>query len=130
MAVVDLGTRTLEVGSLPAVYDPFPYDETLAYGIGAIFASPDFDNIFSYAVVNFEIAVPSQPAFELQPSTQLEIKPGVKLFYFAASPLFRGNGTCTIIVERFSFYRGGVDTVPLTLQLLYDNAVTVATWRG
>ncbi len=130
MAVVNLGIEDLNVGELPATYTPFPYDQNLAYAIGAVFQSPDFPNIFSYCEVTFEVTVNNQPVLQLAPKTRLEIFPEVQLFYFPASPLFRGNGTCQIQVERYSFYRGGVDTVPVQLSIFYDDAITVPSWRA
>lgn len=130
MAIVSLGSFALFTGQPAVVYNPFNYDQTQAYAIGAVFTAPSFVQVFSYITIKYSIAVVGQPVFETAPTFRLDIEPEVQLFYFAASSLFRGNGTCQVVAERMPVFRGGADGLPVTMELLYDDAVTVPSWRN
>lgn len=128
MAIVDLGTNALTTGSTPVGYTPFTYDQTLAYGIGCIFSSPNFNSIFSFIRVRAVINVPGQPAFADVTNFDLEILNIIQLFFFPASPLYRGNGTVQFFAQRLPRWKGAGDGTDVSLQLLYDDAITVPSW--
>lgn len=129
MAVVDLGTFVLNIGDNPVTYTAFPFVQTLGYGIGAIFTSPNFSNIVSFVRVRALFVVPGQPPVFWSEPLDLEVIPGIQLMLLPASSLYRGDGTIELTAERRSFWTGGGDGTPLTMQLLYDDAVTTPTWR-
>ncbi len=128
MAIVDLGTNALATGTGPVAYTAFPYDQTLAYGIGAIFTSPNFNSIFSFVRIRAVINVPAQPAFADATNFDLSIENIIQLFFFPASPLYRGSGTVQFFAERLPRWKGAGDGTPVSLQLLYDDAITVPSW--
>ena len=131
MALVDLGTRSLQVGNVPSIYDPFPFLRTDAYLFGAVFNIQNLANIFSDITIRFLIDIPGLPDFLAPEPIRLEIVPVLSTFYYPFSPLFQGDGEASIIVERNSFIRGTGDADSLvSLNLFYDDAVTVPTWRG
>lgn len=130
MAIVDLGTNILTTGGSPIGYTPFTYDQTLAYGIGVIFSSPNFNSIFSFVRVRALINVPGQPAFADVTNFDLQIVNVIQLFFFPASPLYRGSGTCTFFAERLPRWKGAGDGTSVSMQLLYDDAITVPSWRA
>lgn len=130
MAIVDLGTNILTTGTGPIGYTSFNYDQTLAYGIGVIFSSPNFNSIFSFVRVRALINVPGQPAFADVTNFDLQIVNVIQLFFFPASPLYRGNGTCTFFAERLPRWKGAGDGTSVSMQLLYDDAITVPSWRA
>ena len=130
MAVINLGAFDIFTGQPPVEYTPFAYDQTQAYAIGAVFTATSFVEVFSYVNIKFKIEVAGQPAFETAPVTRVDIRPLVQLFYFPASSLFRGNGTCTVVAERIPVFRGGADGLNVNMALFYDDAVTVPSWRN
>lgn len=130
MAIVSLGQFPLFTGQPPVSYTPFGYDENLAYAIGGVFTAPSFVQVFSYVNIRFKVSVSGQPDFETAPDLRVDIRPDVQLFYFPASPLFRGSGNCTIVAERIPVFRGGADGLPVEMSLFYDDAVTVPSWRA
>ena len=130
MAIVDLGTQTLTTGLNPVPYTPFAYDENLAYSIGVILTSSNFNQIFSYIRVRTLLQVPGFPAYSPIWCEEIEIIPVNQLFFFPASPLFFGSGTCQFFAERLPRWRGAGDATVCTMQLLYDDALTVPSWRA
>ena len=130
MAIVDLGTNNLTTGGAITVYTPFSYDQTLAYGIGIVLTSSNFNSIFSFIRIRALINVPGQPAFADIRNYDIQIVNIVQQFFFAASPLYRGNGTCTFTAQRLPRWKGAGDGTTVTMQLLYDDAITVPSWRA
>lgn len=130
MAVINLGAFDIFTGQPAVLFTPFAYDQTLAYAIVAQFTAPSFVQIFSYVRVRFKVEVVGQPALETEPPIRVDIRPDFQLFYFPASSLFRGNGTCTVEAERIPVFRGGADGLPVNMALFYDDAVTVPSWRN
>ena len=129
MAIVDLGTFALNIGDNPVAYIPFPFDQTQGYGVAAVFTSTDFDGIVSIVRVRPQFIVPGQPpVFQSEPY-DLEVRPGIQLMFVPGSALYRGNGNIEMVAERVSFWTGGGDGIPLTMQLIYDDAITTPTWR-
>ena len=100
MAIVDLGTNNLTTGGTFEVYTPFSYDQSLAYGVGIVFTSSNFNSIFSFVRIRALIDVPGQPVFADIRNYDIQIVNIVQQFFFAASPLYRGNGTCTFTAQR------------------------------
>ena len=129
MAIVDLGTNALAVGSPPVSYLPFPYLITEAYGIGVVFSTPVFDNIFSFVRVRAQWEVTGLPPFFSADYYDLEVIAGIQIILIPASALYFANGTLTLFAQRRPFYTGAGDGPALTMQLLYDDAVTTPTWR-
>lgn len=130
MVVVNLGNFDIFTSQPAVQFLPFNYDQTLAYALAAIFTAPTFTGVYSYVIIRFKIAVPGQIEFELHSDTRLDIRSDPQLFYFPASSLFRGDGTCTVEAERIPVFRGGADGLPVNMTLLYDDAVTVPSWRN
>lgn len=130
MAIVDLGTLNLVVGGGPVAYAAFPYDATTAIGVGAIFSSPNFGSIFSYVEIRVGILSGSLPLFLNAEPIRLDVSSVIQVMFVPFSPLYFGNGNCILTAERIPFWRGAGDGTPLTLNLLYDDALTVPTWRG
>ena len=130
MAIVDLGTQPLSTGLTPVGYTAFTYDQTLAYGIGCIFSSANFNTIFSFVRIRAVINVPGQPAFTVADFYDLEILNFIQLILFPCSPLFRGNGTVQFFAERLPKWKGAGDGTSVSLQLLYDDAITTPSWRA
>lgn len=130
MAIVDLGTQNMVTGLNPVAFTPFAYDQTQAYGIGCLFTSGNFNLIFSDIRIFAVITMPSFPTFYDARPIIIEINAIPQLFFWAASPLFFGSGDVTFIAERRPRWRGAGDGTPVTLQLLYDDAITVPSWRA
>lgn len=131
MAVVNLGTETLIIGQNPVQFLPFPYDATQAYLIAGVFGVGDFSSIFSRARIRALL----EPAPGLQfyhPDVQtLDILDGIVTFWLPMSPLFLGSGTVTLEAERLANRYGGADNqTAVTLNLLYEDTISVPTWRG
>ena len=129
MAIIDLGTNALSVGQPPVAFTPFPYLITEAYGVGAVFSTPVFDSIFSFVRVRPQWQVTGLPPFFSADYYDLEVIAGIQIILIPASALYFANGTLTLFAQRRPFYAGAGDSPPLTLQLLYDDAVTTPTWR-
>lgn len=129
MAIIDLGTNALQIGQPPVTYLPFPFLITEAYGIGVVFATPNFSTIFSFVRIRTEWSVAGLPPFFSSDYYDLEVIAGIQIILIPASALYFANGTLTLYAQRRSFYVGGGDGQPLTMQLLYDDAVTTPTWR-
>lgn len=130
MAIINLGSRPLIVGASPVLFDPFFYDQTQAYMIAANISVSNVANVYSFLRARAIVNVSSQPPFYLAPYTDLEIFGGLQSFFFAASSLFRGDGTCTLEFERLPVTFGSGDTPDVNVTLFYDNAVTVNSWRN
>ena len=130
MAIVDLGTQNMVTGALPVAFTAFPYDQTQAYGIGCLFTSGDFNLIFSDIRLFAVITMPTFPTFYDSREIIIEINATPQLFMWAASPLFFGSGDVVFIAERRPRWRGAGDANPVTLQLLYDDAISVPSWRA
>ena len=130
MAIIDLGTNGLITGAGPVAYTAFTYDQNSAYGIGCIFTSANFNSIFSFVRIRALINVPGQPPFIEATNYDLQILNIIQLFLFPCSPLFRGNGTVQFFAERLPRWKGAGDGTNVSLQLLYDDAITVPSWRA
>ena len=129
MIIVDLGTFTLNVGDNPTMYTPFSFVQSQGYGVGAIFTTPNFSNILSFVRVRPRFIVPGQPPVFSADAYDLEVFPGIQLMLIPASTLYRGDGTIELFADRRSFWTGGGDGTPLSMQLLYDDDLSTPTWR-
>lgn len=130
MAIVDLGTLNLETGFPPVAFAAFPYNATTAIGVGAIFTSADFNNIFSYVELRTTILSGTLPPFIENTVYRLDILSVIQIVLIPFSPLYFGNGNCIIIAERKPLFRGAGDGTQVSLNLLYEDTLTVPTWRG
>lgn len=130
MAVVSLGKFELFTSQPAVQYNPFPYDQTQAYAIAAVFTAPSFVQIFSWIAIRYRIEVVGQSAFETEPAFRVDIRPLPQLFYFPASSLFRGDGDCIVEAERIPVFRGGADGLSVEMELFYDDAISVPSWRN
>lgn len=130
MAIVDLGTQPLFVGGSPTAYAGFPYDATTAIGIGIVFSSPNFSNIFSRIQLRVSLISSGLPVFIDAQPYNIDVLNVIQIQLIPFSPLYFGNGTCILIAERIPFWRGAGDGTPLSMNLLYDDAVTVPSWRA
>ena len=130
MAIVDLGNLNLVTGFPPVAYTAFPYDQNTAVGVGCIFSSSDFGNIFSFVRLRVSILSGSLPLFIDQTVYQLDIINVPQVVLIPFSPLYFGNGDCILLAERRPIFRGGGDGTQVSLNLLYDDALTVPSWRA
>lgn len=131
MAIVNLGTRPLIVGSNPVVYDPFPFLRTQAYLFGCTFTIGNPNNIFSNVIIKTLIDIPGLPNFIGATVVEVDIVPVLSTFFYPFSPLYNGDGQAFILAERNSFQRGTAEAdSTVDLNIIYDNAVSTPTWRG
>lgn len=131
MAIVNLGTRNLIIGDAPSVFDPFPFIRTEAYLFAATFTIANPANIFSDVTIKVFIDIPGLPDFLGAETVKLDIVSVLSTFYYPFSPLYQGDGQAFIIAERKSFIRGTAEAdSDVSLNLIYDDAITVPTWRG
>lgn len=130
MAIINLGTRSVQTGGAVQQFDPFAFNETQAYLIAANMAVSNIANIFSFIRVRPLIDISGQPDFYITPYVDLEIRQVLQGFYFPASSLFRGSGNVIFEIERLPFSRGYGDVVSVDVTLLFDNAFTVNSWRN
>ena len=130
MAIVNLGNLDLVTGFPPVAYTPFPYDATTAIGIGCIFSSSNFGNIFSFVQIRVGISAGTLPFFIDSVVYRLDIINVPQYILIPFSPLYFGNGTCTLIAERRPTFRGAGDGTQVSLNILYEDTLTVPTWRG
>lgn len=130
MAIINLGTRNVQVGGATQQFDPFVFDQTQAYLMVANMAVANVNNIFSFIRFRTLIDIPGQPDFYITPYVDLEIRPVLQGFYFPASSLFRGSGNVLFEIERLPFTRGYGDIVSVDVSLFFDNAFTVNSWRN
>lgn len=129
MAIIDLGMRELVTGLSPVTFDAFSYQQQRAYAINALMTTPDFNLIYSYVRVKPRILPNGEIPFLLDYTVELEVIPGVQLFYLPASSLFQSNGDVILEAERLPRWRGAGDARPMTLQLTYDDNNTTQSWR-
>lgn len=130
MAIVNLGNLDLVTGFPPVAYTAFPYDASSAYGIGAIFSSADFGNIFSYVELQVSIISGALPLFLDATIYRLEIINVPQIVLIPFSPLYFGSGDAILIARRRPTFRGAGDGTQVSLTLLYDDAITVPSWRA
>ena len=117
MAVINLGTRSVDVGGAPQLFDPFVYSQSQAYLIAANMTVSNINNVFSFIRVRPLITVSSQPSFYVAPYTDLDIRAVLQAFYFPASSLFRGDGSVVFELERLPFSAGYGDTTSVQVTL-------------
>ena len=130
MALIDLGTQPLVIGATPVLFTPFAYDFTQAYLIGGTFTASTFNSIFSNVRVDVIISPAPNLLFYHPEPTILTIRPGLLSFFVPMSQLFLASGTATIQAERLPFVRGGADSpTTITLNLFYEDTVSVPSWR-
>ena len=131
MAIVALGSLPMVVGALPSVFQPFNYDQNLAYSGFALFTVDNINNIFSRIQIRGLINIPGLPAYLADEIVELPITATPVSFYYPFSPLMLGNGSCTFIAERLSNIRGTAESdSAVTLSLFYEDAITVPSWRA
>lgn len=128
MTIVDLGTRPLVIGQLPAIFNSFNYRDRDAYGIYCSFAVDNVDNVFSFARLRYFIEVGGNPGFYDGNYIDVEILNTPQMVFFPSSRLYNGDGAMTIHVERRSFYVAGDDGVGVDMSITYDDAVAVQSW--
>ncbi len=129
MAIVNLGTRVLNVGDNPAAYNAFDYIEDKAYAIYADFTVANFSCITSFIRIRPLVRRGGQPNRLLADYIDLTPLARPQLFYIPCSKLFGGDGNIRIFAERLSFWTGGGDGEPLSLELSYDDELETQTWR-
>lgn len=122
MALQDLGTFTLTVGSLPSIYLPFQFNRRRGYGVRATFAASDFNSIFSFVRVTPFIDVAGEPSVYLADYVDLEILGQTQLFFFLGSDVYGGDGDVIFHAQRLSRYIGGDDLVNVTLNLAIEDS--------
>lgn len=130
MALVDLGTFPLNTGAPFIAYPPFTYDQNTAIGLGCIFTSTDFNNIFSSVELRTFLTPTGIPSFIESTKYPLDIINVIQVVLIPFSPLYFNSGTCSILARRIPTFRGAGDGTPVSLQLIYDDAVTVPSWRA
>ncbi len=131
MAIVDLGTRPLIVGNNPVVFDGFSFLRTEAYLFATTFTIANPNNIFSNVLIKTLIDIPGLPNFIGATAITIDIVPVLSTFFYPFSPLYNGDGEAFFFIERIPFIRGGAEAdSDVSLNIIYDDAVTVPTWRG
>ena len=130
MAIVDLGTLDPRVGMGRMPFDPIPFVQSSAYGIGFNISVANESSIFSFLRVWFFVSVSGQPSFYDSDTFDIPIKNGIQLVKFPCSGLYRGDGTISPTIERIAFAAGAGDGQIITVNALYDDASTVPSWRN
>lgn len=130
MAIVNLGNLNIVTGFPPVAFTAFPYDQNTGVGIGCIFNSTDFGNIFSFVQIRVGISSGALPFFIDSVVYRLDIINVPQYILIPFSPLYFNSGNCTLLAERRPTFRGAGDGTQVSLTLLYDDALTVPTWRG
>lgn len=130
MAIVNLGNLDLVTGFPPIAYTAFPYDQNTAIGVGCLFSSADFGNIFSFVELRVSILSAGLPIFIDQTVYRLDIINVPQYVLIPFSPLYFGNGDCILLAQRRPVFRGGGDGTQVSLNLVYDDALTVPSWRA
>lgn len=128
MAIVDLGTLEPRVGMGRMPFDPLPFSQSSAYGIGLNMSVANEASIFSFLRVWFFITVPGQPSFYDADTFDVPIKNGLQLIKFPCSSLYRGDGVLSPTLERIPFAAGAGDGQIITVNALYDDASVVPSW--
>lgn len=130
MAILNLGTRSPQVGATPVQFDPLIYNEKDAYIIYMTMTIANIDSVYSYVQIKPLISPTNEPSFYLAPYLDFEIRQERQSFYLPCSSLWSGNGTCVFELERIPFVAGFGDTISVDINLFYDNAVSVRSWRN
>lgn len=129
MAIVSLGTNTVDTGTQPIIYAPFSYDSRRAYGIYVLCTSANFNSIFSFIRIRAQIEPNTLTPFIESTKYDFDIIPQLQFFFLPFSRLFDNDGDCTLLVTRPPRWKGGGDGTEVTVELSYDDAVDVPSWR-
>lgn len=129
MAVVNLGTSTVDIGGVPVTYTPFAFRDNRAYLIEARCTIERPNLIFSRFQVRGIFTNSAYSMTYTHHLIDLPLSERNQVFLLPFSNLYDGNGTVTLEVERLPIVRGGGDdTGQVDLQLLYDDSADVRTW--
>ena len=129
MALIDLGTRVLNIGDAPVAFDQFSFRDARAYLFNVTVSVPLPNNIFSNLSIRgvYTNAVNSGYYTHHLLTYPITVRPFVFLLPF--SNLYDGNGDANIEMERLPFLSGGSDTAgPATVNLTYDDGADIRTW--
>lgn len=129
MAIVNLGTRQLNIGGGMQTFNAYPFKDDKAYLIKGLFTISQINNIFSFVRIRGLITVPGQPSFWAPIVVDLDIIPVPFSFFYPFSPLYDGDGTVVFYGERLPIVPGAgeIGTV-VTLNLFYDDNINVGSW--
>lgn len=129
MAIVDLGTRQLEIGDIAQSYTPFNFRDDSAYLVKGQFTINNPNNIFSFVRVRAFLTIPGQTPFWAASFVELDIISEPFSFFYPFSNLYDGNGSAQFFAERISrkFGAGEIGTT-ISMNLFYDDRNRVQSW--
>lgn len=129
MAIIDLGTRQLDIGGGAQGFTPFPFVDSKAYLIKGQFTINNPSNIFSYVRIRTWLTQPGQTPFWAACFAELEIITEPFSIFYPFSSLYDGNGQATFFAERIPRVQGaGEIGTTVSLNLFYDDRVDTKSW--
>lgn len=129
MALVNLGTNTLDIGGGSKTYSSFTFRDDRAYLVNAIPTVEFPNNIFSEFLIRAKYSNGVNSDFYTHHYLRYPIITTGFVFLLPFSNLYGGNGDVTLEAERVPLIYGGSDYAgDVTLQLTYDDRTTVGTW--
>lgn len=129
MALVNLGTQTLEVGGGAKTYSPFAFRDARAYLINAVPTVEFPNNVFSEFLIRAIYSNGTNFSFYTHHLYRYPIGTRGFVFLLPFSNLYDGNGAVEIEAERVPLILGGSDEAGIvTLELTYDDQTSAQTW--
>lgn len=129
MAIVNLGSRSLDIGNAPVAFDGFDFRDARAYLFNVVLSIPKPDNVFSELLIKVVYNNQRNTGYYTHHLLRYPIVVRPFTFLVPFSALYDGDGTANIEMERVPLITGGSDAAgPIGITLTYDDAAAVRTW--
>lgn len=129
MALIDLGTRLLNIGDAPVTFDSIEFKEDKAYSFTVNVAIERPNNVFSQLLIRGIYDNDANGGYYTHHLLRYPISTRPFIFLFPFSKLYGGDGDLTIVMERVPLIKGGSDDAgDVQVMLTYDDNLEEGTW--
>lgn len=131
MAIIDLGTKVLAVGSAPVFYDSFSVQGGRTYPIYADIDIDIPDNTYSFFEIKYRFSNGNMNGALSAETISLTPRLGISIFEIEVIPPVDNNTDLTIEVERVPIIFGTSDTAgTMTMRLFIDDKQDYISSQG
>lgn len=122
MALIEMGTHTLNIGESPKTYTPLIVNGKDLYIIYAEFTIDTPSNVYSEVIVRGRFSASNMYNSYSPDYYKLAIRPGTYTFLIAIPEVVANNTTFILEAERIPLIFGSSDTAgTVTLRFFYDD---------